>query len=215
MPITLTPTPAPWPAPVAPGHAAIYAQPVVLDGTEGGGRVAALQWVLRRNCSISPAQLLAAYLLLCFVSLVIATAFFIQGAKPVLVFAGVELLALGVAMLIYARHAGDRETLTLAGRRLHVVQVDGNRRREARFRAEWLAVEPSAGQGSLVELSGDGQRLRVGRFLRPELRAAFAQELRRSLRRACLVNPALRSDLSAPSDAPDFPADRDESSQQR
>lgn len=189
MPITLSPAPAPWPAAVVPGHAAVYGQSVMVE-TIDGGRAAALRWVLSRNCSISPAQLLGAYLLLCVVSLAIASAFFLQGAKPVLVFAGAELLALGAAMLVYARHAGDRETLTLAGRHLHVHQVDGTRSREARFRAEWLAVEPSAGQGSLIELSGDGQRLRVGRFLRPELRAAFAHELRRALRRACLVMPA-------------------------
>jgi uncharacterized membrane protein len=52
------------------------------------------------------------------------------------------------------------------------------------FSAEWLNVEPAAGQGSLVQLSGRGQHVRVGRFLRPELRGAFARELRLALRRA-------------------------------
>ena len=153
-----------------------------------GGRLPALRWVMQRKGSISPAQMLAAYLALCVLSLFVAGTFFLQGAKPLLMFAGAELLVLGAALLVYARHARDHETLTLAGRRLHVEQLDGHRAQRADFRAEWLAVEPSAGQGSLVELSGEGQRVRVGRFLRPELRAAFAHELRRALRRACLVS---------------------------
>jgi uncharacterized membrane protein len=85
-------------------------------------------------------------------------------------------------MLIYARHAGDREVLTLAGRELAVETRQGNRTEQLRFGADWLVVEPSAGQGSLVELSGRGQAVRVGRFLRPEMRTAFAKELRRALR---------------------------------
>ena len=143
-----------------------------------------LEWLLRRNCSITPRQMLAFYASLCAVSLGIATLFVLQGAPFVLFFAGVELTAVGVALFIFARHAGDRETLVLAGRALSVEQHIGNRIDRTEFTAEWLTVEPAAGQGSLVQLSGEGQTVRVGRFLRPELRPAFARELRRALRRA-------------------------------
>jgi uncharacterized membrane protein len=51
-----------------------------------------------------------------------------------------------------------------------------------RFRAGWVRVEPQAGDGSLVELSGDGHQSCVGRYLRPELRAPLARELRAALR---------------------------------
>ncbi len=143
-----------------------------------------LEWLLRRNCSITPRQMLAFYASLCAVSLAIATLFVLQGAPFVLFFAGIELTAVGLALLIFARHAGDRETLTLAGRALCVEQQIGNRIDRTEFMAEWLTVEPAAGQGSLVQLSGEGRTVRVGRFLRPELRPAFARELRRALRRA-------------------------------
>ncbi len=143
----------------------------------------ALQWLLRRNCSITPRQLGLVYLSLCGVSLLIGGFFFVNGAPVVLAFTGAELLAVGLAMLLFARHAGDGETLTLVGRQLHVEQCVGSRVEHAEFAAEWLRVEPAAGQGSLVELSGRGQRLCVGRFLRPELRGAFARELRVALRR--------------------------------
>jgi uncharacterized membrane protein len=144
----------------------------------------ALQWLLRPNCSITPRQLGLVYLSLCCVSLLIGAFFFVQGAPFVLAFAGVELAAVGVALLAFARHAGDRETLTLIGRSLQVEQCFGSRVQRTQFVADSLHVEPVAGQGSLVELRGRGERLRVGRFLRPEQRGAFARELRQALRRA-------------------------------
>jgi len=143
-----------------------------------------MQWVLKRNCSITPRQLGAVYLSLCAVSLTVGLGFWFQGAPLVLAFAGTELLLVGLALLVYARHAGDRETLTLAEHALQVEQQFGGRVARTDFRTEWLSIEPAHGQGSLVELAAQGQRVRVGRFLRPELRAAFAQELRGALRRA-------------------------------
>ena len=137
-----------------------------------------LQWVLRRNVSITPAQLASVYASLCVVSLLIAVGFWWRGAPAVLYFAGLELLLVGAALAAYGRHAGDHETLTLQGRQLEVEQAYGALCTRATFNASWLSVEPAAAQGSLVELSGDGQRVRVGRHLRADLRQAFAQELR-------------------------------------
>ena len=184
--MSFTLSPAPWPAPAsqAQGSARKFGGPgsvAVPDGREAGWL-----WLMKRNCSLAPGQLLRVYLSMCVVSTVIAVGFYLQGASFVLYFAGFELLLLGVALLVYARHAADRESITLVGRRVDVLQCHGSREVHAEFRAEWLAVEPSAGQGSLLELSAQGQRVRIGRFLRPDQRAAFAHELRQALRRACL-----------------------------
>jgi uncharacterized membrane protein len=149
-----------------------------------GEEASGTEWLFKRNCSIGPGQLLAVYLGLCAVSLTVGLAFYFHGAPFVLGFAGVELLCVGLALLVFARHAGDRETLTLRGRTLQVNQLSANRLASTEFQAEWLTVEPAAGQGSLVELAGQGRTVRVGRFLRPELRALFARELRVALRRA-------------------------------
>lgn len=165
-----------------PGSAWMFGREVVVAA--GASPWPALQWVMKRNCSITPRQLITVYLSLCVLSMAISIPFFVNGAPLVLAFAGLELIILGLALLIYARHAGDRETITLAGHRLEVVQLNGRDIARAEFQAEWLAVEPVAGQGSLIELTGQGQVARVGRFLHPELRAAFAQEVRRALRRA-------------------------------
>jgi uncharacterized membrane protein len=183
MPATLAPQPWQQPAPAARalGPFGSFGREVVLSHLPGAPT--ALQWLLRRNCSIAPAQLGQVYLGLCGVSLLISGLFFWQGAPWVLAFAGVELVAVGAAMLVFARHAADRETLTLVGGSLQVEQCIGSRVAQAELDADWVTVEPSAGQGSLLKLSARGQTVRVGRFMRPELRAALAQELRSALRR--------------------------------
>ena len=165
----------------------LFGREVAVDGAEHP----VLQWVLKRNCSITPRQLGAVYLSLCILATAISAGFWWQGARVITAFAVVELFLVGLALLVYARHAADREVLTLADRSLAVEQHHGHRQARADFRAEALTVEPAAAQGSLVELSCHGQTVRVGRFLRPELRGAFAQELRRALRRAGLPKQPL------------------------
>jgi uncharacterized membrane protein len=169
----------------------VFAREVQLPGGAGSG----LQWVLRRHCSIAPRQLLAVYLSMCALALVVAAGFWAQGAPAILGFAALEVVALGVALLVYARHAADREVLTLQGRELQVQQCLGAAEFNQTFQAEWLHVEPVAGQGSLLALSSRGQVVQVGRFLRPEVRAAFAQELRRALRRAGAAEHQTGSEL--------------------
>ena len=168
--------PSPWPAPPALRPDAGW--------RFGREQLSPLAWSfdLRRNVSITPRQLLAAYALLCSLSLLVAFGFWLQGVVAVGFFAVLELAALGVALLVAARHAGDRELITLSGRELSVEQRIGPSVERALFRTEWVRVEPAADDGSLVELSGEGHSVRVGRHVRPELRVALAQELRRALR---------------------------------
>ncbi len=137
---------------------------------------------LKRNVSMTPRQMLLSYGLLCALSLVVALGFWWQGVAMVVMFTGIELLAVGAAMLIVARHAGDRETITLAGHELAVEQHCGAQVECAKFRAEWVRIEPAGAEGSLVELSGQRRSVKVGRHVRPELRIELAQELRRALR---------------------------------
>jgi uncharacterized membrane protein len=144
----------------------------------------AIRWLLKRNCSVTPAQLGWFYASLCVVSLGIATFFWVQGAVLILPFAGAELAGIGVALLAYARHASDGETISLEGRRLVVELESAGHLRRARFDRDWVRVEPGAGSRSLIELSGQGQRVHVGRYVRPELRPVLAQEIRRALRGA-------------------------------
>jgi uncharacterized membrane protein len=138
--------------------------------------------MLKRNCSITPAQLLAAYAGLSVLSLGVAIASWSQGARLVAAFTGCELLAVALAMLAFARHAGDRERILLGDGRLVVEWIHGPAVDRVEFAQESVTVEPESDERSLIELSGRGERIAVGRYLRPEWRPALAVELSAALR---------------------------------
>jgi uncharacterized membrane protein len=142
-----------------------------------------VQWLLKRNCSLAPGQMLWIYASLCVLSLSIAGLLWWQGATLVMPFAALELLLLGGALLLYARHATDSESIALQGNELTVEHASGSRIIRVAFQPAWVRVEPRHGDRSLIELSGQGRRIAVGRFLRPELRSQLADELRWALRR--------------------------------
>lgn len=158
-------------------------------GRPAGPGDTSVQWLLRRNCSMTPAQVVSFYLALCAGSLAIAGAFWWHGATLVMPFAGIELLAVGSALFVYARHAGDRERVTLEPGRLTVEFTLGRRTDQVEFAPAWVRVEPAHGERSLIELSGEGKRIAIGRFIRPELRRALADELRAALRRCGAARP--------------------------
>lgn len=143
-----------------------------------------IQWFLQRNCSFSPGQLARVYGSLCAVSLVISGFFWVQGATLVLPFAFLELTGLGLACWVYARHATDGERIVLRNGRLRVELEHGGKLKCAEFHGDWVRVEPGACDRSLIELSGQGQRVQVGRYLCPELRPQLAREIRSALRAA-------------------------------
>jgi len=178
--MSVTTSPGRWPG-AEPGAANVALRFGRETAADGGAPD--IEWVLKRNCSMTPGRLLAVYVSLCVLSLGIAVFFWIQGARMIMPFAWAELLALGAAMLVYARHAGDRERIALRGGRLTVEYTEGPQVRRVEFQPAWVRVEPEQGDRSLIELSSHGRRVAIGRFVRPELRADLAQELRMALRR--------------------------------
>ncbi|MEZ7848963.1 MAG: DUF2244 domain-containing protein [Polaromonas sp.] len=149
---------------------------------QGDHEAPLVQWQLKPNCSVTPAQLVQFYASLCVVSLGISAFFWLQGAPMVLLFAGLELMAVGVALLVYARHARDGEKIFLLGTQLVVELETAGRIERSEFVRDWVRVEPRSDDGSLIEVSGQGRTVVVGRFLRPELRPALAREIRLALR---------------------------------
>lgn len=143
-----------------------------------------IHWFLKRNCSVTPAQLGWLYASLCVVSMGIATFFWAQGAWMILPFAWLELLAVGGAFLVYSRHAADGERISLQGRQLVVELENAGRLERAEFHRDWVRIEPRADGRSLIEVSGQGRSVNVGRYVRPELRQALAREIRQALRQA-------------------------------
>jgi len=149
--------------------------------TVSGQRV---DWRLARNCSVTPAQLGWLYLALCVVILAIASAFWMLGARLVMPFAWLEILAVGIAFVIYGRHAADGERISLQGSRLVVELETAGKLERAEFDRSRVRVEPKTGNRSLIMLSAQGRSVEVGRFVRPELRPVLASEIRMALRAA-------------------------------
>ena len=149
--------------------------------TVSGHRV---DWRLARNCSVTPAQLGWLYLALCVVILTIASAFWMLRARLVMPFAWLEILAVGIAFVIYGRHAADGERISLQGSRLVVELETAGKLERAEFDRSRVRVEPKTGNRSLIMLSAQGRSVEVGRFVRPELRPVLASEIRMALRAA-------------------------------
>ena len=141
-----------------------------------------IHWFLQRNCSVTPTQLGWLYASLCVVSLGIGSVFWWLGATLVLPFAWLELAAVGAAFVVYGRHAADGERISLQGRQLVVELETAGRLERAEFDREWVRVELSAADRSLIAVSGRGRSVTIGRFVRPELRPALAREIRMALR---------------------------------
>ena len=141
----------------------------------------AFDLTIKRNCSISPQDLLYVLAFVSCVSLGIAAGFAYLGAWPVLPFAGIEVLALTLAFYLNGRHAADYERIALAGETLVVEASDAGRLRRQEFSAPWLRLEERRhGPDLRVVLRSGTAAIEVGRHLDTARRASLAAHLRRS-----------------------------------
>ena len=141
----------------------------------------AFDLTIKRNCSISPQDLLYVLAFASCVSLGIAAGFAYLGAWPVLPFAGIEVLALTLAFYLNGRHAADYERIALAGGKLVIEASDAGRVRRREFSMPWLRLEERRrGPDLRVVLCSGSAAIEVGRHLDTERRASLAAYLRRS-----------------------------------
>ena len=134
---------------------------------------------LKRNCSISPSGLAGVFVALAVLVLAIGTGFAIAGAWLILPFAGLEVLLLGGAFLLHARHATDYERIALERGWLRVEVVEGRRR--ARYELDVRRVRIEI-EDSRVVLREAGEALELGRHLDEQSRRVFGAELKKRLR---------------------------------
>lgn len=159
----------------------------------------AVEWILKRNCSISPRQLMAVYGVLCAASLAVAIFFTLRGAWYVLGFAIPELVAVGLAFLLYGRHANDSERIVLVDGSLLVELTEAGAARRTRLDSRFITVDVPGvyrgmvglhcGEGPRQASDGragshaDGARIEIGRFVAQPARRRFARELQDALAR--------------------------------
>lgn len=140
-------------------------------------------YVARRNCSISPQWLLVSFAVVASVSLLIGVGFASQGAWLILPFAGIELLALAIAFVCYARHAADYERISIGIGEIAVEVCDGDCMRCHRFARAWVRlVVQDAQHGPRLALKAHEKEVEIGRHLSRSDRQKLADELGRRLR---------------------------------
>ncbi|WP_118181000.1 DUF2244 domain-containing protein [Paraburkholderia phosphatilytica] len=140
-------------------------------------------WLMKRNCSVSPRQFVYFYISLALFSLLIAFLLLLNGAWLVLPFTGIELLSVGVAFVLYARHAVDYERIRLFPNRLVIEQVSAEQLTQFEFNPRWVRVEAGATPRDRITLVSRGQTIMIGQHLAQYRRAQFAGELRAWLTR--------------------------------
>lgn len=141
------------------------------------------EWVLKRNCSISPRQLTMVYAALFAASMLVALFFAVQGAWYVLAFAILEMSGVALAFLLYARHATDREHIALVDDYLLVELIEAEQAQRFKLDPRRTRVELPERSG-LIGLETNGLRVEIGRFLTEYKRREFALQLRSELQSA-------------------------------
>lgn len=150
------------------------------------------EWLLKRNCSLAPRQLAFAYAALCLMSFSVAVMFTLLGAWYVLIFAVLEMSAVALAFLCYARHATDREHIALADDCLLVERSVAGQVEQTRLDPYWTRIVPPMRPQDLINLEAKGIKIEVGRFVTPAKRRRVAQELRQELRKNAFMSGHIR-----------------------
>lgn len=150
-------------------------------GSSGGEEGAPIcEWRIKRNCSLTPRQSLAATtFLIALVALIGVGSAVSFGVWLALPFSFLYVLAIGIAFVAYSRHATDGETLRLVPPFMIVEVDEGGRRTVHRMNAARLTVLLDSGDEAQVYLCDGWQRINVGRQLPTAARQEFVRQLRR------------------------------------
>lgn len=142
----------------------------------------AKRWQMRRNCALTPKQLLKFYIALICLSLIVATGFFLAGVWMIPIFTSLELTAVTIGFLIYCRHALDFEMIEVEGTRLIVKKFIGYKETLYEFNTKWAKIDPPIEGSKIFHISQSGLRVELGQFLRIEQQLTLIAQLRVYLR---------------------------------
>jgi uncharacterized membrane protein len=124
------------------------------------------RWQMRRNCALTPKQLLQFYIVLVCLSLTVALGFFLAGVWVIPIFTAVELTAVTLGFLIYCRHALDCETIEIDGNRLIVKKFISYKEAVYEFNAQWAKIELPLEDSKVFFISQSNLRVEIGQFIR-------------------------------------------------
>ncbi len=150
------------------------------------------RFVLRPNRSLSWRGSLLFYFSLLIISSGIAIGLTLLGFWPVLPFAGLEMLALGIGLYVVACRCYECEVISINGDSIRIERGRDYPREQWTLGRMWARVVlercPRAWYPSRLLIRSHGRSVEVGRFLDEEERQRLADELTRSLRPALVGN---------------------------
>lgn len=139
------------------------------------------RWQMRRNCALTPKQLLKFYIALVCLSLIVATGFFLAGVWVISIFTALELSAVTIGFLIYCKHALDCETVEIEDKRLVVKKFIGNKETVFEFNTQWVKIELPIERSKTFNISQANVRVELGQFIRHEQQLALIAQIRAHL----------------------------------
>ncbi len=142
-----------------------------------------VQWVFKKNCSFTPKQVGLFYIAQSGFSLIVAGFFLSQGVWLILPFTILELVVLGIALLIYARHATDYERITLNNGKLVLDTSNAGAVKQQIFNPSWVRLERLLSPRKLITMMYQGQKIEIGQFMHVSLRNDFLHELNQELKK--------------------------------
>ncbi len=139
-------------------------------------------WHMKRNCSFSPRQVGYFYLSMFLFSSLIATYFLLHGVWMILIFTVIELTVLGIALIIYARHALDYESIAIDGTSLRVEKNIGGKLERHEFNTRWMTLKQEEDGKRLIRVEERDKELAIGLFVPLDARPQFYKDLRQQIR---------------------------------
>ena len=134
------------------------------------------------NCSLTPRDAIVFFAGVAVGSLTLAVSLAIRGFWPVLPFAGLELLALGAALVASQRKGRYREVISVFSDRVVIERTEGGRIGRDEFPRAWARVDLVAsrhrGHPGRLFVGSHGRRCEVGRTLTEEERRSMSGRLK-------------------------------------
>jgi uncharacterized membrane protein len=135
------------------------------------------------NCSLSVRGAVMFFGSLCFVSFGIAGMLAIQGFWPILPFAGLEMLALGLALKVSLGRRFHRQTITVTDDQISIESRDRLDSSQVVFPRHWAQVKlrrpASRLHPSRLTIESHGRQCELGSFLTEAERRGLALRLYR------------------------------------
>jgi uncharacterized membrane protein len=137
---------------------------------------------LAPNCSLKPAGAVIFFASICLFSLVFALFFTLHGFWPVLVFWGLEMLGLGLALNASMQRGKYTQTVLITESRISLVTRSRRGAEKEEFARHWAKVRlrapPRRHGTSQLTIESRGRACEVGSFLTEEDRCELAKRLR-------------------------------------